>query len=530
MKRLKNPDGSLGALIEDGVDVSMATIISDEKSEIKGSTIIVGAFSIFSSKIENCSLESAMPSEIIGTIIKNSEIEICQMSCNDSFLTSVHVNNDNNDSYLEVSSSTIDVSNKPVVEDDYTEINIKSNSTVTIRNSTINGFCDILVTNGNLNMSAVVVSKLSPAYDNASLGIPPANIFVANSTAAINAVSLSGVGRLLFNGKGKSTIKNSTVNSIVLLHSGLIENSRFDGPFISNDKVKVKNLSILDKSEIGFIGLPSVTCNITDVVLSGKTMFRNRYSSPISGCSLIVSASDFKGNSKVYLSENTKIEFSSIQDDSIIQNVVLRNTTIKEDAIVYGVTLDNCLISGDASIGYDINTNPVGKSDLLFFNGLKVSNACDFQIYKKSCDELIVFNKGWAPLSCKKDSETGHAIQKSITAMEKEIEKRKKKIAQNYPHSPFANEAFDILKVLSNSLQSAYKEYGNVSPDILRPMATYELMEIMKNLSKLKPKPKKELIDWLYRFENGAKIDIFSKRIVSYDVLCQFELLKIAFS
>ena len=529
MKRLKNPDGSPGALVDDSADISKATIISDENSEIKGKTVLIGSFFVFSSKIEDCMLEASMSSEILRSNLKDANIKIGQMSCTDSRLCSLGVDDEPIKSCLEISSSTIDVRDEPRDEDDYTDILLKENSSITIRNSAIRGFCDILVTKGNLDMNSVAIAELKPAYDNASIGLPLANIFVSNKNACINAVSLVGRGKALFSGKGKATIKSSTIRNTVLMHSGVIESSSFDGPFLSNNKVKIKNLKILDKSEISLMGLPSVTCDIKDVVLSDKAMFRNRYSSPVSGCSLVLSKSEFRGNAKIYLSRNTQIVSSRIQDDSIVQNVVMRNTVVKDSALVYGVNLDDCSISGDAVVGYDISTTPVGESDLLFFNGMHVSSALDFQIYKKSSEELIVFNKGWAPLTCKKNSK-GYAVQKSIMSMENDIKKLQEKVAKNYPDSPLANDSFDMLEVLATSIKLAEQKYRDVSTDILKNMATYELMEVMKALSKLKPKPKKELLDWLYRFERGAKIDIFSKEIVAYDVHCTFSLIEKAFS
>ena len=91
MFRLKNADGTPGALVGEEVDISEAEIISDTTSEIKGRTTLKGGpFILNNAKIEDCVIDTKT-STISKTEIANSTIQLECMTIEKSVVRGITV-------------------------------------------------------------------------------------------------------------------------------------------------------------------------------------------------------------------------------------------------------------------------------------------------------------------------------------------------------------------------------------------------------------------------------------------------------
>ena len=538
MFRLKNPDGTLGALVSDDVDVSGAEIISDEFSEITGTTKIEGGPLILKrAKIENCKMDITISSAIFDSTIKDSSICVGGIIVEKSVIGGIIA--------LE-NKTTKSVLNREEVENKQSMFKIISSSVVggmffdfrgkndfAIVDSRIKGDGCFICLGAVVKMTRTTIENLKETTANGKTGLPDCNFYFKKNAVDIDNVFVSGKGKILCKPGAGMKIENVVVKNALCVTSGIVKYSIIKGTFVSFFDVKINKLETEDKTEIALIGLPYVYCEILNVKIKDSAMIENKYvgdrTFPENTSAILkLKNSIFSGFSRTYVTKSMTIDESTVSDESVVEGANLLKTTVRGQANVAGVTIEKSVLSNDASVGYDPFGAIVSTSELMSLKNLVVNNRIGFIMYKTRDDSVITFQENLlSPVLYEIDRETGKFISRMLYFNKKKIAEFAKKISEKFPESVFADSRFDVLDVLSASMVfAAQKVTDEKQKNNLKNIVMYELIEKLKSLSDPYTTPPEKTIDWLNRLKNSAKIDIRTKQIIGYNVVFVPEVLE----
>lgn len=522
MFRLKNADGTLGALVGEEVDISEAEIISDATSEIKGRTTLKGGpFILNNAKIEDCVIDTKT-STISKTEIANSTIQLECMTLEKSVVRGITaVDKEEKKAKIKIVSSSI--------KGDDICFDFRGKSTFLIIDSNIKGKGDFICLDSNVQMVKTKIENLQEIFTNPTIGIPNCNFFFDKNDVEFENVLVTDAGEVLCKPGDGLKIRNTVIKNVFCSSGGGVEDSVLNGVFVSWSAVSLKKLETDKKTEVAILGVPSVFCTICNTKIRDSARIRNRYTNESTVCSLDVRDSVLSEFSVTFVTKDMKIHSTKISDNAIVEGVNLFNTTIRDDSKAAGVTLEKSSLSKDAYVGYDPFGDQVGNSSLLFFNGISVSKKFDLFMYKTNNNAVVVFKSNWnLPLLFAVDKKTQKSIGKNVTLSEEKIMELAHKVAEKFPDSVFADTKFDTLNMLSNSIKEAEKQFlaSGIDKNIVKNVITYEFVDALRCLSKSRPKPPQKAIEWLNNFSKGAKVNIRTKEIVGYDTVIVSEILE----
>ena len=523
MFRLKNADGTLGALVGEEVDISEAEIISDATSEIKGKTTLKGGpFILNNAKIENCVIDTKIASAISKTEIADTTIQLECMILEKSVVRGITaVDKKKKKAKIKIVSSS--------VKGDDMYFDFRGESDFLIIDSDIKGKGDFICLDSKVQMIKTRIENLQEVFTNATIGIPNCNFFFDKNDVEFENVLVTDSGEVLCKPGDGLKIRNTVIKNVFCSSGGGVEDSVLNGVFVAWSGVKLKKLETDKKTEVAILGVPEVFCTIYNTKIKDSARIRNRYTHESTVCFLNVRDSVLSGSSVTFVTKDMKIHSTKISDNAIVEGVNLFNTTIKDDSKAAGVTLEKSILSKDAYVGYDPFGNQVGNSSLLFFKGISVSRKFDLFMYKTSQNAVVVFKSNWdLPLLFTVDKETQNSIGKNVALSAKKIMELAHKVAEKFPDSVFADTKFDTLDMLANSIKEAEKQLldSGIDKNIVKNVIIYEFVDALRCLSKSRPKPPEKAIDWLNNFRKGAKVNICTKEIVGYDTVIVSEIFE----
>ena len=539
MFRLKNPDGTLGALVSDDVDVSGAEIISDEFSEITGETKIEGGPLILKrAKIKNCKIDIAISSAIFDSTVKDSSIHVGGIIVEKSVIGGIIA--------LENKTIKTIIDKKERAKNKQSMFKIISSSVVggmffdfrgkndfAIVDSHIKGDGDFICLDAVVKMMRTTIEEPEETTANGKIGLPDCNFYFRENAVDIDNVFVGSKGKILCKPGAGMKIENVVVKNALCVTSGIIKHSIIKGTFVSFFDVKINKLETEDRTKIALIGLPDVYFEILNVKMKDSAMIENRYVGDKTFpekklATFKIRNSILSGFSRIYITKSMTIDESTVSDESVVDGANLLKTTVRGQSNVAGVTIEKSVLSNDASVGYDPFGVIVSTSELMSLKGLVVNNRIGFIMYKTRDDSVITFQENLlSPVLYEVDRETGKFISRRLYFNKKKIAEFAKKISEKFPESVFADSMFDVLDALSASMAfAAQKVTDEKQKNNLKNIVMYEFTEKLKNLSDPYTTPPEKTIDWLNRLKNSAKIDIRTKQIIGYNVVFIPEVLE----